>query len=335
MNLRGLLATLALLGAAPIVGDGALSVWRGDRWVSWFRADSAPTLWSSPLVTVTDGITWSPVAPGIDVGRLRLSGPGEAWRVGVVLTRIDPRVVRWRLAWGMGEGDRKNWTIDRPDSGVQVALNAGMFTGGGPFGWTVVDGVERGVHASGALAPAFVVDREGSVALVPSESLWVRSLQGGVALAFQSYPELLRGDGEVPPMLRKGAVDIDLTHRDARLAIGELRDGKWLIALTRFEGAGGALSFLPFGLTVPEMSALMGALGCRRAVSLDGGVSAQLRVGKERWPGLRKVALGLEILPRGHLPFTTERRSVTEIHGVSRSVPKGEISAMRPKNSSP
>jgi uncharacterized protein YigE (DUF2233 family) len=298
MNLREALATLVMLGVVPVAGDGALSVWRGDRWVPWFRPDSAPTVWTAPLATVTEAIDWTPVAPGIERGRLRLSGPGEAWRVGVVLTRIDPRSVRWRLVWGMGEGDRKSWTTDRADSSVVVALNAGMFTGGGPFGWTVVDGEERGVHASGTLAPAFVVDSGGGVALVPSESLWARSRQGGVALAFQSYPELLRGEGEVPPMLRKGAVAIDLTHRDARLAIGELRDGRWLIALTRFEGAGGALSYLPFGLTIPEMSALMGALGCRRALSLDGGVSAQLRIGKERWPGLRKVALGLEIVGR-------------------------------------
>lgn len=293
---RGVLATLTLLGVVPFAGDGALRVWRDDRWVPWFRADSAPTRWPGPLPTVADGVVWAPVTEGIELGRLRLSGSGEAWRVGVVIARIDPRVVRWRLVWGMGEGDRKSWTIDRADSGVRIALNAGMFTGGGPFGWTVIDGEERGVVGSGALAPAFVVDSAGDVSLVPAESLWSRAHQGKVALAFQSYPELLHGEGDVPPMLRAGATAIDLTHRDARLAIGQLRDGKWLIALTRFEGAGGALSFLPFGLTVPEMAALMGALGCRRAVSLDGGVSAQLRVGTERWPGLRKVALGLEIV---------------------------------------
>ena len=298
MILRRILATLVVLGAAPIVGDGALAVWRDGAWVKWYDGAKAPVHWDAPLATVASAVTWTERAPGVEVGRLRLAGSGEAWRVGVVLTRIDPRSVRWRLVWGMGDGDRKNWTIERADSGVLVALNAGMFTGGGPFGWTVVNGEERGVHASGALAPAFVVDSGGGVALVPSESLWARSLQGGVALAFQSYPDLLRGDGEVPRMLRQGAVDIDLTHRDARLAIGVLRDGRWLIALTRFEGAGGALSYLPFGLTIPEMSALMGALGCRRAVSLDGGVSAQLRIGKERWPGLRKVALGLELTRR-------------------------------------
>ena len=158
--------------------------------------------------------------------------------------------------------------------------------------------IGRGVLGSGALAPAFVVDSAGTAELVPAESLPRRFLARQAIVAFQSYPELLRGDGEVPVMIRAGSAAIDLTHRDARLAIGQLRDGRWLIALTRFEGAGGALSFLPFGLTIPEMSALMGALGCRTAVSLDGGVSAQLRVGGERWPGLRKVALGLEVVGR-------------------------------------
>jgi uncharacterized protein YigE (DUF2233 family) len=298
MIFRRVVATLVVLGAAPIVGDGALAVWRDGAWVTWYDDARAPARWDAPLEMLSGAVTWSATAPGVEMGRLRLSGSGEAWRVGVVLLRIDPTKVRWRLRWGTTESARKNWAIEAADTSALVSLNAGMFTGLGPFGWTVVDGEERGVAASGALAPAFVVDSAGVAALVPAESLWTRSRQGGVALAFQSYPELLHGEGDVPPMLRAGATAIDLTHRDARLAIGQLRDGKWLIALTRFEGAGGALSFLPFGLTVPEMSALMGALGCRRAVSLDGGVSAQLRVGKERWPGLRKVALGLEVLPR-------------------------------------
>jgi hypothetical protein len=48
----------------------------------------------------------------------------------------------------------------------------------------------------------------------------------------------------------------------------------------------------------------MGALGCARAVALDGGISGQLlmreRGGSTRtWPGLRAVPLGLAVLPRG------------------------------------
>jgi hypothetical protein len=302
--IKGTLAVLlAAVGAVLPSGDGALSVWNDGKWVEWFDGAHPPERWEAPLPVVADAVTWVPGAPGIEIGRLRLSGPGEAWRIGVVLVRIDPAAVRWRLTWGMRDAIAKEWTIEKADSTALVAVNAGMFVGSGPFGWTVIDGVERKVYGSGALAPAFVVDSTGNASLVPAESLYSRTRAGNVAMAFQSYPELLRGDGEVPVMIRPATAAIDLVHRDARLAIGQLRDGKWLIALTRFEGAGGALSYLPFGLTVPEMSALMGALGCARAVSLDGGVSAQLAARNAdhtttRWRGLRKVALGLEILPR-------------------------------------
>jgi hypothetical protein len=50
------------------------------------------------------------------------------------------------------------------------------------------------------------------------------------------------------------------------------------------------------------MAALMGALGCSRAVLLDGGASGQLLVRDgERtltWPGMRRVPVGLLALPR-------------------------------------
>jgi hypothetical protein len=164
-----------------------------------------------------------------------------------------------------------------------------------------------------------------------------------VALAVQSYPTLLDGDGVVPAALLGPGGGVDLGHRDARLAVGELRDGRLLVALTRFDalgaagdgaeggagaapggpaaaGASGAaappgaapsgaaplaraLARLPVGLTVPEAAALLGALGARRAVLLDGGLSAQLLVrdaggDPRRWPGLRGVPLGLVALPR-------------------------------------
>ncbi len=69
------------------------------------------------------------------------------------------------------------------------------------------------------------------------------------------------------------------------------------------DAVGGVLGRVPLGLTVPEMAALMGALGARRAVLLDGGLSAQLLVRDgagtaQAWPGTRKVPLGLVALPR-------------------------------------
>jgi len=47
----------------------------------------------------------------------------------------------------------------------------------------------------------------------------------------------------------------------------------------------------------------MGALGCGRAMMLDGGLSSQLLLRdadgmSELWPGLRRVPLALEAVPR-------------------------------------
>jgi Phosphodiester glycosidase len=60
---------------------------------------------------------------------------------------------------------------------------------------------------------------------------------------------------------------------------------------------------VPFGLTTPEMAALMGALGCARAVMLDGGISAQMQLrdaagARQRWPGWRRVPMGLLVTSR-------------------------------------
>jgi hypothetical protein len=73
--------------------------------------------------------------------------------------------------------------------------------------------------------------------------------------------------------------------------------------LTRFDALDGAMDFVPFGLTTPEMAALMGALGCRQAVALDGGISSQLLIRDPvghtySWRGLRNVPLGLVIVSR-------------------------------------
>jgi exopolysaccharide biosynthesis protein len=95
---------------------------------------------------------------------------------------------------------------------------------------------------------------------------------------------------------------VSLEHRDARLALGTLPDGRVLIALTRFDVLGEGLGRIPFGLTSPEMAAVMGALGCRQALLLDGGISGQLllRNGTESrlYPGTRRVPLGLIVRSR-------------------------------------
>lgn len=297
-------AAALLAAAAPARAQGALSLGTGAGWRTFWRGDAAPVRWAGPLPAVAGAVRWRAVRPGVETGEIRVAGSGEAWRVRVVLVRVDPRQHRLRLHQALAaDGMSGGWTVDSAGPGAVVAFNAGQFSGGVPWGWTVRDGREVRAPGHGPLSMAVVADATGRIRLVGADSIDAVRRAGGVAAAIQSYPALLVNEGQVPAALRPGAREIDLAHRDGRLAVGELRDGRVLVALTRFDGLGGALSTAPLGFTVPEMAALMGALGCRRAVLLDGGISGQLLVRPARgpaarYPGWRRVPLGVVVVPR-------------------------------------
>lgn len=306
---RVLAGGLALACIAPVVrAQGATDA----RW----HADSLPARWQGPDPALAARLRWRPASPGVEWTTLPVRADGEGVRTRVVLVRLDPARLRLRLDTLMPERRRASgarvreaeWTLDAAPRGALVALNAGQFgehlDGVRPFGWTVLDGREWQPPGAGALATAVVVDSTGRVRLEPPAALASPGRATGVAWAFQSYPTLLEGDAQLPAMLRGPGAPIDLAHRDARLALGVLRDGRVLLALTRFDALGPALGAVPLGLTTPETAALMGALGCVRAVMLDGGISAQLLLrdaprGEHRWRGWRRVPMGLVVLPRG------------------------------------
>lgn len=282
--------------------ESTLSVRRDGTVQVWWRSSAAPDRWPAAMATVTQAVRWRTLQRGLEWGQLDLAGDGVASKVAVILARLDPARFRLDLdtrhAWGVGGA----WTIDRAGT-VTLALNAGQFQGSAPWGWVVHRGEELQPPGIGPLSAALVLHCDGRVALLtPDEMVTARS-GGRVVEAIQSYPAVLVGDGEVPEQLRGRNRGVDLDHRDARLGACVLRDGSLLFALTRFLSPESPLSRLPFGPTVPEMAAIMGALGCRRAVLLDGGLSAQMAFGESvdepmRWPGLRAVPLGLTVRPR-------------------------------------
>ncbi len=301
-------AAACILGVAGALAAGglppsSLAVLGHGRWVGWWDSTRAPAAWPAPDPTVAAAVAWRPAAAGMEWGELEISGTGEAWRLRVIVVRFDPARLRLELVTANREGGTlADWSLDRLPPDAVLGVNAGQFTGGVTWGWLVVNGVVEQPPAPGALSAAFRVAPDGGVRFVPVAAIPPAG-NGGAAAAFQSYPVLLRGDGEVPGQLAAPGSGVDLEHRDARLALGELRDGRLLLALTRFDAGGAALGSLPFGPTVPEMAAIAGALGCRAAVMLDGGISAQLAVrepdGELRtWRGWRKVPLALVAYPR-------------------------------------
>ncbi|HUX34114.1 MAG TPA: phosphodiester glycosidase family protein [Gemmatimonadaceae bacterium] len=224
-----------------------------------------------------------------------------AWRTRVIVARLDPSRLRFRLDTAFARPLRADWSLARVPGAAAAAFNAGQFLEAMPWGWVVLDGHEFLPPGSGPLATTIAIDSTGAVHWISADSL-TRARPSRIAWAFQSYPALL-DDGTVPVPLRAADRGVDVAHRDARLALGRLRDGRLLVVLTRFDALGETLGFVPFGLTVPEMAALMGALGCRDAVLLDGGISAQLFVRDaagiaHAWRGVRKVPLALVAISR-------------------------------------
>jgi uncharacterized protein YigE (DUF2233 family) len=272
----------------------ALAVRDGGRWITWWRQDGAPARWDGKA-PLAGRIAWRAGASGIEWGEIQLRGASEAWRTRLVVVRLDPGRVELTLAPAFTASQR--WTVGDAGDEAVVALDGGQFRGSLPWGWVVTGGREVLAPEYAPLAGAVVVDRSGAVRIIAPDSVAAEQERGTAREAFQSYPMLLQ-NGVVPAPLRHPGRGVDLEHRDARLALGTLADGRVIIALTRFDALGESLGRVPFGLTSGEMAAVIGALGCRQALLLDGGISGQLLVreaeGPARmWPGTRGVPLGL------------------------------------------
>jgi hypothetical protein len=287
----------AALPAPAVAGAATLSVEDGGSWREFWRSDRAPARWSGPDSTIARVLEWRPLAPGLEWAEFRLGCAAPLWRAKVICARLDPRLLELTLQMDhTREGMRPRWSIDRAPRDALLAVNTGQFVGAMPWGWVVEEGRQRLAQGSGPLSSAVAIDRAGNVRWTHGGSV---PATDGVAVGFQSYPTLLTGDGALPPALSDPAGDLNLTHRDIRLALGQTRDGRLLLAMTRYDAMGKASSAVPLGPTTPEMAAIMGALGARDAVMLDGGISAQLLLreapGQEplEWRGWRNVPLGL------------------------------------------
>lgn len=292
--------TRAVATSTPLP-DSRLAVRDGEQWITWWTADRAPTSWPAARPMVAGSLVWHRGAAGADWGEFVVAGSGEAWRTRVIVARLDPSRLRFRLDTAFARPWRADWSLARAPTDAVAAFNAGQFVETMPWGWVMLDGREFLPPGAGPLVTTVAIDSAGGVHWWPADSL-AHTPPLRVRWAFQSYPALLE-DGVVPMPLRAAERGVDVAHRDARLALGRLRDGRLLVVLTRFDALGETLGFVPFGLTVPEMAALMGALGCRDAVLLDGGISAQLLVrdaagAAHEWRGVRRVPLGLIAIPR-------------------------------------
>ena len=307
--LAGALAPLVLAtgGAGRVFGADAppvttLAVEVRGEWREWWRSDRPPAQWLGENPEVSAALRWKRAAPGVRWATMRIAAAGPAWRTKVVVVDVEPQFVRFDLNLDLTPEDAKpRWTIERAPKDALVAFNAGQFLHTMPWGWVVTGGRTRLAPGTGPLSCAVAFDASGAMRWIGGDSL--AAPPSGIVTAFQSYPTLLERDGIVPEALRAPGGGVNLRHRDARLALGQMRDGRLRIVLTRFDAVGDAGGAVPIGPTTPEMAALMGALGAARAVMLDGGISSQLLLRESggrtrRWAGHRKVPLALVVRAR-------------------------------------
>lgn len=250
------------------------------------------------------GLTWEEVRPGVELATAPWRAPGEGRWTRLVLLRLDPATHRISLDVGLS-GDLRDpdWSVRRAPARAVAAFNAGQFSGIAPWGWTVREGRELRPPGVGPLSMAVVEDSLGSIRFLPVDSIASVRAAGGVRTAIQSYPTLLEGNGVIPAPLMAPGLGVDARHRDARLALCALADGRLLLLLTRFDALGEVGQGIPFGLTLRETAEILRQQGCLRAVALDGGISAQLLVrdsagGERAWPGWRKVPAGILVEAR-------------------------------------
>ena len=279
--------SVLLLLVAPRVAAQRTSILAADCRTPRATPAAPPLAWRGETIQVAE---WP-----VSLGPRRIA-------MKIVVTQFDPRAVQLSLDI-VRDGDAiGNWLVSGVAPDVIAALNAGQFNDDGPWGWVVHRGKEWQEPGTGPLSGAFIVDSTGKVDVIGAASVTRARKSGRIVEAVQSYPMLLAEDGMFPNQLCTDSGQINLEHRDTRLAIGVRADGKVVVALTRYDGAGAVGARLPVGPTTPEMAEVMKRLGATRAVMLDGGLSAQLLVRNagvtQAWLGLRSVPLGLVVRHR-------------------------------------
>jgi uncharacterized protein YigE (DUF2233 family) len=274
-------------------------------WQTFWSATSAPTIWRD--ASLAPLVQWRAAASGVEWSDIALAGTGEAWRTRLIVARFSAATVSLYLDTAFTTAHAQDWSLERAPENALLAVNAGQFEVTMPWGWVVLNGHRWLSPQHGPLSAALAQDSNGTLFwLRGNEVAQFAAKRQGIRWAFQSYPVLL-SRSVVPEPLRGRGRGIDVVHRDARVAICLDHTDRIIVAITRFDAIGQSLGFLPFGLTTPEMAGIMGALGCRDAMLLDGGISAQLRLrdaaGKiHDWSGARKVPLALIALPRVLVP---------------------------------
>lgn len=270
----------------------AIELRTGAGWAAW--PVTAPGGAAQRVGALDSAVTWRDSAPGLRLGSFEVRSAGRRNRIAIV--ELDG--ARFRFALGLAPSAERRTAADwlLTDSALVLAANTGLFReNGAPQGLVLIAGRRRSALAG--WLDAVVVITDGGLA--------VTDVAGAVALpatasAFQTLPALVRDGRQV--FGATTGLRLSRTHRDRRITLCLGEGGLVRLLLSNDDVFGPAASRIPVGLTIPEQAAIAAGAGCRDAVALDGGISAQIavRAGGRlvRMPGWRRVPLMLLVRER-------------------------------------
>jgi hypothetical protein len=180
---------------------------------------------------------------------------------------------------GRGGHEQVTSMVARVPGGVLAAVNADFFTPeGGTVGTEVVDG-----HVTAARSRPALVWRPGRAPWMGSTSVHGDTLVGGWSVPFGPGDGVTEGVGGFPELLDSGARVGDLAvgerptfaaSRHPRTAVGyDVEERRlWMVVVDGRQPPYSA------GMTLPELTVLLEALGVEEGINLDGGGSSVMVV---------------------------------------------------------
>lgn len=290
-----ILAAILLLGFAglplgrkllqEVAGHGQLQ-WQGpEGWVTVSSAQDQRRIWNEGSAFLI--VDWRLLREGLAFAELPLRRAPNPSGIPLYLLKVDPE--KWSLALGM----RPGWTKGSVDGMAEedqfvAAINASYFSEDGPVGLVVSEGELLHPQTRRWAAHLLIPPRGAPRIVNQKKASW-----SGARYAIQAFPAIMAA-GHTFPYMRYGGRGFDVRQVDRRSALCLTWDNQLLLLAT---------DTVINGLSFVELATMMGGLGCRDAMGLDGGTSTGFYLsvdGFERSIGnLKPVPVVLGVRPVG------------------------------------
>jgi uncharacterized protein YigE (DUF2233 family) len=201
--------------------------------------------------------SWSQLEPGLETASLVLSRGPSPQQISLVLTKIS------LVSWELGVGYRADWSRGSvrelaEEKGFVAAINANFFSEIKPVGLLIDAGKQKNPD-SRKWAAHFLVSKAGQAQILNQK----RPSLTGIALGVQGFPAIM-SNYKTFSYMRIGGRDFDVRAVERRSALCILRSGELLWLVT---------DSITNGVSFSELATLLGGLGCKDAMGLDGGTS--------------------------------------------------------------